>query len=69
MDPKTRTDSNPGEPGKFDSFPQPNTIPGGWQISAFYGPEMENYRRSEASNMADQMSASPKQASSPYEQS
>ncbi len=69
MNPKTRPDNNPGEPGTFESFPQPNTIPGGWEISAFYAPERENFRQSEASNVATKVSASPKQASKPYEQS
>ncbi|MHC1783161.1 MAG: hypothetical protein AB9891_10490 [Anaerolineaceae bacterium] len=66
MDPKTRNDSNPGEPGKFESFPQPNTIPGGWEISAFYAPEKENFKPTEASNAAK---TSSKQAPKPYEQS
>jgi hypothetical protein len=66
MNPKTRTDNNPGEPGTFESFPQPNTIPGGWEISAFYAPEKENNTRTDASNV---MQASSNQAPKPYEQS
>jgi hypothetical protein len=66
MTPKTRNDINPGEPGVFESFPKPNTIPGGWEVSAFHAPERDNYKRSEPASMT---SASSKQATDTNEQS
>lgn len=66
MDPKNRIENNPGEPGVFESFPKPNTIPGGWEVSAFHAPERDNYKRSEPATMT---STSSKQATDPNEQS
>lgn len=66
MNPKNKNDNDPGEPGMLESFPQPNTIPGGWDIAAFYAPERENLERSDQTNTLD---ASSSQTKKPYEQS
>ena len=66
MDPKNRNDNDPGEPGIPDPFPQPNTIPGGWEIAAFYAPEREDLKRS---NQTNAMKASSSETQKPYEQS
>lgn len=66
MNTKPRIDNEPGEPGMFESFPKPNTIPGGWEVSAFASPDRGKFNRSEAVEMKD---ASSKQATKLYEQS
>jgi hypothetical protein len=66
MNPKNKKDNDPGEPGMPESFPQPRTIPGGWEIAAFYAPEREDLKKSDQTYT---MNASLSQTQKPYEQS
>jgi len=42
MNPRKRTIAEPEVDDVVDPFRDPRTIPGGWDVSAFYAPEREN---------------------------
>jgi len=44
MNPRTDTTFDPMAEASPDPFSEPRTIPGGWDVSAFYAPERENWR-------------------------
>ena len=44
MNPRTDTTFDPMAESSPDPFSEPRTIPGGWDVSAFYAPERENWR-------------------------
>lgn len=44
MNPPFETTFNPMAESSPDPFSEPRTIPGGWDVSAFYAPERENWR-------------------------
>ena len=44
MNPRTDTTFDPMAEASPDPFSEPRTIPGGWDVSAFYAPERENLR-------------------------
>jgi hypothetical protein len=44
MNPRNDTTFDPMAEASPDPFSEPRTIPGGWDVSAFYAPERENLR-------------------------
>ncbi len=44
MNPRTDTTFDPMAEASPDPFSEPRTIPGGWDVSAFYAPERDNWR-------------------------
>lgn len=44
MNPRNDTTFDPMAEASPDPFSEPRTIPGGWDVSAFYAPERENWR-------------------------
>ena len=44
MNPRSEPTFDPMAESSPDPFSEPRTIPGGWDVSAFYAPERENWR-------------------------
>jgi hypothetical protein len=44
MNPRSDTTFDPMAVASPDPFSEPRTIPTGWDVSAFYAPERENWR-------------------------
>jgi hypothetical protein len=44
MNPRNDTTFDPMAESSPDPFSEPRTIPGGWDVSAFFAPERENLR-------------------------
>jgi len=44
MNPRSDSTFDPMAVASPDPFSEPRTIPGGWDVSAFYAPERENWR-------------------------
>jgi hypothetical protein len=44
MNPRSDTTFDPMAEASPDPFSEPRTIPGGWDVSAFFAPERENLR-------------------------
>ncbi|HSV86241.1 MAG TPA: hypothetical protein VLH85_06680 [Levilinea sp.] len=42
MNPRKKTNAEKIDDDAMDPFRDPRTIPGGWDVSAFYAPEREN---------------------------
>jgi hypothetical protein len=44
MNPRSDATFDPMAESSPDPFSEPRTIPGGWDVSAFYAPERENWK-------------------------
>jgi hypothetical protein len=63
MNPRTEPNFDPMAARSPDPFSEPRTIPGAWDVSAFYAPERENLRHYRVMRPAARAKS---QASSPH---